>query len=48
MRRLPAPLVLFAVVLTAYLANGRTIGAGDTLPALHFGSDAYARVAMQQ
>ncbi len=27
------PLVLFAVVLGAYLANGRTIGAGDTLPA---------------
>jgi hypothetical protein len=33
MRRPPTPLVLFAVVLTAYLANGRTIGAGDTLPA---------------
>lgn len=33
MRRPSAPWLLFAVVLAAYLANGRTIGAGDTLPA---------------
>jgi hypothetical protein len=33
MKRAAAPALLFLVVLAAYLANGRTIGAGDTLPA---------------
>jgi hypothetical protein len=32
-RRLVSTLLLFAGVLGAYLVNGRTIGAGDTLPA---------------
>jgi hypothetical protein len=36
MRRLGvASLLLFLAVLIAYLANGRTIGAGDTLPAAY-------------
>lgn len=36
MKRLIGPSVLiFLAVLTAYLANGRTIGAGDTLPAAY-------------
>ena len=33
MKRAAAPALLFLVILGAYLANGRTIGAGDTLPA---------------
>lgn len=33
MRKLAAPALLFVVVLAGYLANGRTIGSGDTLPA---------------
>jgi hypothetical protein len=33
MKRVPAKALLFLVVLGAYLVNGRTIGAGDTLPA---------------
>ena len=36
MRRLAAPsFLLFVGVLAAYLSNGRTIRAGDTLPAAH-------------
>lgn len=34
-RPLASSLLLFLVVLIAYLSNGRTIGAGDTLPAAH-------------
>jgi hypothetical protein len=33
LKRVPAKALLFMLVLAAYLANGRTIGAGDTLPA---------------
>ena len=36
MKRLVAPsLLLFLAALTVYLANGRTIGAGDTFPAAY-------------
>jgi hypothetical protein len=34
-RRAAGSLSLFLLALAAYLANGRTIGAGDTLPAAH-------------
>jgi hypothetical protein len=34
-RSATSSLILFVAVLIAYLANGRTIGAGDTLPAAY-------------